>query len=788
MRKHILNMFQITNLNELDFSFRLVEFDSEPLKFREEIYHQNLNKLSQKVSFDIHGPSAVYHFQGKPYIAIPANHRTKSTKIDLGPLSIPIKTQEEQYQVAFNDLSNQNLDLVQKFLEFSIRSHLSKRSDLWRLNANQYFRRLPVNHKEDGNIDVFGGFNFKVINRDKAFFIVLDLNYKYLDRHQLSEYVNKSNLNSVGTNYRGRRCLYLNGDNWYTVEIVGFGDNIGKQEYNGVPIIDYIKDKTKNSTNKVDHLLKPDTVTMLYKYPGRAMEPHSAAACLAKLIYKNDHPDIKGLHNKSALEPNRRFKIIKSNINNYFSNLSFGNHQLEISDNPLTSKSQSFLIPSLSFNNNNTLSLGGNDENAISIRDYGIERKKHILEHGILNQEHFDPQFLILPKEMDRQKSKQFQKDLEDQLKSLSQQFRGFHKVVAFKTLKHKSATHQVNEIKRALDANQVSSGFALFVLPNYGREYEFKVKNLHDCIKNKFYPDIKFQCASQFRIESYYKTYSSNAQGLVCTTPEHLRRKFKSYLFNLGLELLLVNRKWPYSLSRSLNYDIYVGIDVHDRYVGFTFFYKNGEKLFFDSKRVPKKTGFKRAEKIRAKDISEKLIEKLEHHIPKYCPNPNGIVMIRDGRSFSEEEKALKKVIKILEEKSLVNSNEMKWAVVDLHKQSAVPLRMASESNGYEKLENPRSGSYFNLSAKEGFIFSTGFPFKIPGSVKPLYLSMIAGNADFNKILMDVYNQCMLAYSAPDRSNSLPITIKLIDNLIQPLANSYEETDEEVQVIEENY
>ena len=37
-----------------------------------------------------------------------------------------------------------------------------------------------------------------------------------------------------------------------------------------------------------------------------------------------------------------------------------------------------------------------------------------------------------------------------------------------------------------------------------------------------------------------------------------------------------------------------------------------------------------------------------------------------------------------------------------------------------------------------------------------------------------------MLAFSAPDRSNALPITIKLIDTLLEPLTGATEEEEED--------
>ncbi len=45
--------------------------------------------------------------------------------------------------------------------------------------------------------------------------------------------------------------------------------------------------------------------------------------------------------------------------------------------------------------------------------------------------------------------------------------------------------------------------------------------------------------------------------------------------------------------------------------------------------------------------------------------------------------------------------------------------------------------------------------------------------------VMEDLFAQTMMAFSAPDRSNSLPITIKLIDTFLEPLAAAFE--DEEI-------
>ena len=173
-------------------------------------------------------------------------------------------------------------------------------------------------------------------------------------------------------------------------------------------------------------------------------------------------------------------------------------------------------------------------------------------------------------------------------------------------------------------------------------------------------------------------------------------------------------------------------------------------------------------------------IYEKLKLYIPKYANNPNGIVILRDGRSFGEEEKALENVINSLDTDGLISKSALKYSVVDLHKNSAIPLRLASQTNSYNNLENPISGSYKLINQVEGFIYNTGFPFQIRGTAKPLHLSLKAGNVDFLRVMEDVFCQSMLAFSAPDRSNSLPVTIKLIDTLLEPLSATADIVEEE--------
>jgi hypothetical protein len=357
--------------------------------------------------------------------------------------------------------------------------------------------------------------------------------------------------------------------------------------------------------------------------------------------------------------------------------------------------------------------------------------------------------------------------------------------VLRYTVKKNQSATFQIQEIEKLLRQQNALSGFALFVLPDESFDSKRQVTTFHDCLKSKFYPGLKVQCASAAKIKSFFHSFDTGGSGRLheYRVPEERKPKFRSYLFNLVMEHLLVNRKWPYALAKNLHYDIYIGVDVHDRYAGFTFFFKNGEEIFFAYEPVPKKNRSQRAEKLKASLLIKVIYENLKTYIPKYAINPNGIIIIRDGRSFGEEDKALTSIVNSLAMDGLVNANILKYGVVDLYKQGAVPLRLASQTNAYDNLENPIAGSYKLFDSKEGFIFNTGYPFQLRGTAKPLHLCLKAGNAEFVKVLEDIFCQSMLAFSAPDLSNSLPITLKLIDTLLEPLSTVVETADEDEEL-----
>jgi hypothetical protein len=793
MRKYILNLFRLTNLHELNFSYKLVATDLRLMPGKEDVFNKHLRKVGERVSSLVGGPVAVVKRNGQWLIAIPHDRKIEDSRVDVGPFAVTIRELEGVFYIQSTEIyQDGNISIVKNFLDFEIRKQLGKNKDIWKLTNSHFLYRQPLRSSDDSSIEIYGGFSYRLVFWNGNMYICLNLTTKYIDKHYLTRYVNARNVDVLLKKLFGRKVVYQNGDDWYAAEIQAFGNSIKDHNFNYdgeiTNVFDFISKKTKNHVFKTAPLLKEDHLALLYTYPGRSMEPHNGASSLARLVLGPQDREVKALHKFSIKDPSRRFEGIVDSIRTYFQRLSFNNKSLKINSFAEEELIQTFKAPGLLYNGGRILkpghySKGGN----VHLREFGLERKQFLEDTGILNDSDFDEQWLIVPDYMDRPLVEAFKKNVEHQLKKLAPKFTEL-KVVRFKAKEGISSTFQIQEIEKALKEKNATSGFALFVIPDLGRDGKRSASIFHDCLKSKFYPALKVQCASADKIIGFFQPFEETLDKGVSgyKVPEGFKPKFRSYLFNLVMEHLIMNRKWPYALEKNLHYDIYIGIDVHGRNAGFTFFFKNGENQVFIPIPVPKRASGKRYEKLKAELIFKCLFENLKQYIPRFASNPNGIVIIRDGRSYGEEQKALLQVIEALAKEGLVNKATLKHGIVDLYKQSSIPFRIAAKTDSFSRLENPVVGSYKIVNTKEGFLFITGFPFQLRGTAKPQHLSLQSGNVDFLKIMEDVFCQTMLAYSAPDRSNSLPVTIKLIDTLLKPLTAMSEVVEEDEEEMEE--
>lgn len=790
MKNITYNQYRLLNLQAHDFSYKLVETDLPFVRGQEKMNRQNLDKIAFKLAAQTRGPVAIVKRDGKTCFAIPADKHFHPQQIQVVPFTVNAKLLPTVYHLQGKDISSSNYEIPLKFLTATIKAQLKDNYTFFELNnGGQFFLKKPVFTNEASGIDIHEGIVLRLRRFDDGqFYLVLNPTFKYFGSAYLPQIINAQSKDYMTERLAGKHCLYQNGDDWYTVEIVSFLNAISQDKYNGQTIFDYIAGRTAHHQFDTKPLLNPADLTLLYKYPNRSMTPHHGATSLAKLVYHTKDLQDTSLHSHSILPVDERFNRIEGMVGKYFQNLSFNGKPLRVSAAPYEESLRYFPIPDLLFNGGKVLSIGNThvDNEKTAIRDYPRERKNHIINNQVLKQTGFDAQYLIYPESLDKGFVKAVQQQAENYIKKLAPKFPGF-RLIPYKVSGNQSGTFQAQEIERTLNRQNATSGFALFLFDDLQQRNNRRIKAFHDCLKKKFFPKLKFQCASSRNLRRFFDTVPDAQNGFAFRPAPKLIDRFKSYLFYLVMEYLKINNKWAYALKESLHHDIWISIDVQDRYVGFTFFYKNGENIIFKYREITKKTGRFRDEKIDADTLISVLQENLEDQIPRFAPNPNSLAILRDGRIFDDEIVAIEKVIRRLQspEKGLITDPSFAWGAVELHKKFSLPLRAARRINGFAGLENPQAGAFRIVDGVEGFLFNTGYPFRNNGTVNPISLLKVHGNINFEKVMQDVFGMCMLAFSAPDRSNNLPIIIKLIDAFLEPLSDKIDTGTSDEEVVE---
>ena len=90
--------------------------------------------------------------------------------------------------------------------------------------------------------------------------------------------------------------------------------------------------------------------------------------------------------------------------------------------------------------------------------------------------------------------------------------------------------------------------------------------------------------------------------------------------------------------------------------------------------------------------------------------------------------------------------------------------------------VENPMVGNWIPTSPDEGYVCTTGHPFRIPGTSNPLHIRRAAGDMPVEHCLSDVFSLSCLTWTRPEGATRLPISIKLCDRILFDEAAEYDQ------------
>lgn len=761
-RRQWINLFEIANRDELTLPYRLLQVQGLP---RGEHYDKNLNQLVKNVAFQTRGPVTAVRRGDAHYLAIPADGPLPVSEQRLMPHVARLIPAEEAL-LELGRLDAATAPIAVAFLQYSLRTPLLRDLDLWGHGRAYYGKEAMTAGDRGAEIDIYPGFVWNVVVAgDGHLFVAVDSTSRFVDRRWLD-----ARAGDGIAGYRGRSCLYHYGHQWYIVQLQNLtGASIGEQLFvpgDGAPAIDvytYTARRWRADAPPWVGDLDPQGPAILYRYPGNERQSYGALA-LCKRIYATSDPLAQSVHRRTILAPRERFARMAAVVGRHFQDARFGDRPLVVRREPLEIAPRLFPVPLQRFGHDRVLAADRPDApeatDRVSLDRLGARRLQLLQDPqaGPLDRSPFDAQYLILPEGLPRAINDDFAARFTATMRTVSGQPGYQARTILYDDRGARTLRQQVDALRRAIDGNGVDRGYALLVLPEGAKP------DLHNYIKTSLWPHVQFQCALAHKIRSYYRA----GRGGAWDAQSEREGQLVSYVRNCALGMLVVNRKWAWALASPLHYDVYVGIDVLHGMAGLTFIYDHGRHIYFHDYKG------RQQERLTTAQLRGILVDRLRQDLPYLGLSPRSLVIHRDGRLFPSERDGIAAAVATLTREGIMPPDVVIGAV-DIRKDTMNHLRVA-EGPGLGRLDNPTVGTAYVLGPGEGIVCTTGRPFHFPGTAQPLAAVVADGDLDIAKVLEDIFALSQPVFTAPDKCARLPLTIKLADDFLEPIAAAADE------------
>ena len=721
-----------------------------------------MNILAKLVAIQEKCPVAIVRDSDLLFLAVPADCQLQHLEYQLAPDIAALQPLPEVYRGGLLASESRNRHIAAEFLRFCLRGPLWAHPDLWSSSPNTFFSKRALNDREIGReLDLYEGFHFHLRYLDDRLFVGIKLAHKYIDATWAIDRFSVEELKRL----KMRMFLYHFGNRWFPIQLLEALDkSIREARFvpNGtgqpVSVFDYTLEHAGKNPPPWIRSLKPDSPAIRYRYPGRDKGRFGALG-LAKLIHRTNDPFAKVLHPRSIKGPEDRFALTRQVIEDYFQHRQFFGREIRVNAEPHGVRARLYPVPALEFGQGHVLKVGGNvQKGETPLVDLGRARMNALLDHaaGVAITSTLEPQYIVIPQTLDRMIVTDVTKRLEGVVRSfLHAPYR--LDVALYDDRGARTLKQYVDAIVAGVQHANIKHGRGVLILPARAHD------DLHNYVKRALREQLHFQCLDAQKLSSFYRTVLRKGTKLVEVVPD-LEHRFVSYLRYAALGLLIVNRQWGWVLRHGTHYDAYITFDVLNRQAAFTFFYNGGRHCYtrrYDFK-LPEKH-----ERLSRQQVRKIVYEGLKSDLAS-TPKPKSIVLQRDGRVFRSEWFGFCDAINQLIQEGLLDANVV-YGAIEIAKKFNAGLRLVEEHAG--RLRNPRIGAACELGAGEGIVCTTGFPFSLRGTSSPLAVRIYEGRLDLNWVMEDVFRKSVLSWPTPDRCISLPIDLKLCDEMLRAFA-----------------
>jgi len=730
---------------------------------------QNLNILAKLVAVREKCPVSIVRHSEQFFLAVPADRRLEQIEYHLAPDIATLVPQSNTHRTTLLAADTLDRHIAVEFLRFCFRGPLWADRELWSSGPQTFFSKRPVNgHEISREVDMYEGFHFHIRYLDGRLFVGIKLSYKYVDVAWATDRFSSEEIRRQ----RMRMFLYHFGNQWYPVQLLECLDKSIEDvkfvpEDTGEPIsvYDYTVQKAGKNPPPWISALDARSLAILYRYPGRDQRLYAALA-LAKLIHRTDDATVRDLHRRSIKSPDDRFRFTGQMIERYFQGRQFFGSGLKVQPQAYAVRARFYPVPSLEFGQKHVLTVGTNVDNGETpLKDLGRTRMNLLLDHhaGVAVTSTLEPQYIVVPQSLDRAIASDLSRRLGNVTRSFLQTPYRFDTVL-YDDRNARTLKQQVDAIIAGVDHANLKHGRGVLILPAYAHH------DLHNYVKRALRERFEFQCLDAARVAGFYRTVLRNGEGEVGTDPE-LEGRYISYLRYTALGLLIVNRQWGWVLRDGTHYDAYICIDVLNQQAAFTFFYEGGRHCYrrsCDSKQPGKH------ERLSRQQVRVMVYEGLKADLLTVA-RPRSLVLQRDGRLFRREWLGFEDAVRQLINEGLLDA-DLVYGGFEIAKKFNAGLRLVQHRNG--RLENPRIGAAYQVGPDEGIVCTTGFPFPLRGTASPLAIRIYEGPLNLDWVMEDVFRKSLLAWSAPDHCLSVPIDLKLCDEILRAFAADADEEE----------
>lgn len=761
MEQHVFNLFLVTNQQQLTFSYRLVDVEGELGAGSDDpdLAVRNLNLLTKKIAFGQKLPVAIIRGGDNPVLAVSAERELGRLEYQLTPHVVRLSPCTEICTVRFSDLDSKNLDIALSFLAWELRGHLYKNANLWRSGANTFFQKRAVNaHVARRQVDVYGGFSPRFLLLNGLLHVAVPVQYMYTDARWADEAFNNKELQRLG----GRRMMYHYGARMFPIKFQKrTGKTISAQTFSpeGTGGTEIVFDWTVREAGHSPggRKLDPQSPAIRYRNAGNDLERFGALA-LCKLILNNEDPAVAALRRDHQRTPEERIDSSIGIVKKYFAGLRLAGVELNISPVPHTADGRRFDYPAIEMGNGRVIRPGRN-AGELSMQDFARRRASLIEDKsvGLAVTSELDAQVLIAPRSLPVSLLNDLKARIERMVSGLIRRPYSLQ-LVRYTDENRRTLREQVESVVSALTENSFDGGRGILVLPARAQP------DLHNYLKKRLRDRVQFQCMDEGKLRTLFRIETNGSSTRVSVSSES---RLRSYLLNVVMGLMIVNRQWPWILHEPTHHDAYIGLDVLDHTAAFTFFYAGGRVCAMRDQESSHR------EKLPRPLVAKMIYDGLKEDLPDLKSPLRSIVLRRDGRVFESERQGFQEAITRLVKEGLLPVGII-TAAVEVPKHSAFGVRLALRLKG--RAENPTMGSWKAFSETEGIVCTTGWPFNIPGTVEPLPCRIVRGSLDLGQVLEDTFRMAQLCWPTPMGCMRLPIDLKLCDEHLRAFAGRADE------------